>query len=288
MALALANAARLKPEIALTQALHEYNAILTNEQIEVIQSHHGHPDASAVITLTVNIDRENSGRRSRCVGTRLITFLESVQQFTTIVDTFVSSKPHIAALVWGGVKLALLAVNNFTSFFDKLSTLFMSIGSTCPRFTEFGLLYPSSVGLQKALCDYYAVIIQLCKRAIEFSRRPGLSQFATTLLSPFEAQFGNFIKDLERFGQAVRDEISLASKQVQREEARLQVIERREASIFRSLGTKFRDRASQEQKEAREWRLHAELRNKRNLIFPPSNRGGFPDLVVQGVREYRY
>ena len=95
----------------------------------------------------------------------------------------------------------------------------------------------------------------------------GLSQFAATLLSPFETQFGTFIKDLERFGQVVRDEISLASKQVQHEEARLQVIERREASLFRSLGTKFRDRASQEQREAREWRLQAELRNRRNSIF---------------------
>ncbi|KAL9122299.1 MAG: hypothetical protein Q9187_001147 [Circinaria calcarea] len=268
MALALANAARPKPEVSLTQALHEYNAILTDEQKRLLQSHHGHPDASAVITLTVDIDRKNSGRRSRCVGTRLITFLESVQQFTTIVDTFASSNPDIAALVWGGVKLALLAANNFTSFFDKLSTLFMNIGSTCPRFTQFGLLYPSSIGLQRALCDYYAIIIQLCKRSIEFSRKPGLSQFATTFLSPFEAQFGKFIKDLESFGQVVRDEISLASKQVQREEARLQVIERGEASMFRSLGTKFRDRASQERKEAREWRLQAELRNKRNLIFP--------------------
>lgn len=111
MALALANAARPKPEVALTQALYEYNAVLTDEQKKVLQSHHGPPDVSAVITLTVDIDRESSGRRSRCVGTRLITFLESVQQFTTIVNTFVSSNPHIAALVWGGVKLALLVMS---------------------------------------------------------------------------------------------------------------------------------------------------------------------------------
>lgn len=111
MALVLANTPRLKPEIALTQALDEYKAILTDAEKAVLKSHHGHPDASAVITLTVDIDRENHNRRSRCVGARLITFLESVQQFTTIVDTFVSSNPNIAALVWGGVKVALLVMS---------------------------------------------------------------------------------------------------------------------------------------------------------------------------------
>ena len=111
MALVLANPAKSKPDVALTQALHEYKAILTDEQKAVLQSHHGPPDASAVITLSVDIDRENSNRRSRCVGARLITFLESIQQFTAIVDTFVSSNPNIAALVWGGVKLALLVTS---------------------------------------------------------------------------------------------------------------------------------------------------------------------------------
>ena len=42
------------------------------------------------------------------MGPRLITFLESVQQFSGIVDVFVSSNPQMAALVWGGVKFALL------------------------------------------------------------------------------------------------------------------------------------------------------------------------------------
>lgn len=66
------------------------------------------PDAGAVFVLTAEIDNENARRRSRCVASRLFGFLESVQQFATVVDTFVSSKPGIAALVWGSVKLALL------------------------------------------------------------------------------------------------------------------------------------------------------------------------------------
>jgi hypothetical protein len=66
------------------------------------------PDPAAVFILTAEIDSENAKRRSQCVGIRIFSFLESVQQFSGIVDTFVSSNPAIAALVWGSIKFALL------------------------------------------------------------------------------------------------------------------------------------------------------------------------------------
>ena len=107
MALMLANAAPLKPELELTQALHDYEKILSGEDRSQLHSQ-TLPDATAAINLTTHIDRECSSRRSQCLGPRLITFLESIQQFSQVVDMFVSSHPQIAALVWGGVKLALL------------------------------------------------------------------------------------------------------------------------------------------------------------------------------------
>ena len=107
MALMLANAAPLKPEIELTQALHDYEKILSDEDRSQLHSQ-GLPDATAAINLTTHIDRHCSSRRRQCIGPRLITFLESIQQFSQVVDVFVSSHPEVAALVWGGVKLALL------------------------------------------------------------------------------------------------------------------------------------------------------------------------------------
>ena len=103
----LANPAPEKPEAKLETALEEYQQILSWEERNELHAQAA-PNASAAITLTTAID--SNSRRSRCVGPRLITFLESVQQFSTIVDTFVSSHPEVAALVWGGVKLALMVI----------------------------------------------------------------------------------------------------------------------------------------------------------------------------------
>lgn len=109
MALVLAGAAPPKPEIELAQALHDYETILSDEDRNQLHSQ-GLPDAMAAINFTTLIDRECSSRRGQCMGPRLITFLESIQQFSQVVDTFVSSRPEVAALVWGGVKLALLVI----------------------------------------------------------------------------------------------------------------------------------------------------------------------------------
>ena len=117
MALALRSAAPLKPRVQLEQALSEFEFVLTEEQKADLHSYRGQlPSATAAMTLTAEIDRDNSRRRTRCVGPRLTTFLESVQQFSTIVDTFVSgSQSVVAGLVWGGVKVALLVRYSLSS-----------------------------------------------------------------------------------------------------------------------------------------------------------------------------
>ena len=92
----------------LKTALASFEAILTHEQKNRLQGIAAVPDAPAIIAFTTQLDNENAKRGSRCVATRLLTFLQSIQQFTMVVDTFVSSNPAIAALVWGSVKFAVL------------------------------------------------------------------------------------------------------------------------------------------------------------------------------------
>lgn len=107
MDLVPANAAVREPEEQLARAIHDYETVLSDEDKKRLRSQ-GIPDAMAAINLTTEIDRKCNSQRSQCLGPRLITFLESIQQFSQVVDTFVSSHPQLAALVWGGVRLALL------------------------------------------------------------------------------------------------------------------------------------------------------------------------------------
>ena len=105
----------------------------------------------------------------------------------------------------------------------------MKIGCSCPRYQDFGLLYPNSERLQNLLCRYYAVVINLCKQAVLFLNKSFLSQIPSIVRS-FATEFRHFNDDLERFAIAIRQEVSLASKQLQNDEAD-------KNSRFRALAT---------------------------------------------------
>ncbi|KAJ5519799.1 hypothetical protein N7463_000252 [Penicillium fimorum] len=103
------------PTISLKQALVQFEGILTDDQKRQYQTSTKSPDAASVISFVAEIDSNKSSTTRRCVAPRLHTFLQATQQFSAIVDTFVSSNPQIAALVCGGIKTAILTASNVAS-----------------------------------------------------------------------------------------------------------------------------------------------------------------------------
>ncbi|KAH6725013.1 ankyrin repeat protein [Leptodontidium sp. MPI-SDFR-AT-0119] len=93
---------------SLEIALSEFGSVLTDNERKQLQQIKGVPDAAAALVFTAKLDASNSTRRGKSIGARAYSMLQSIQQFSTIVETFVSSHPDIAALVWGSVKLTIL------------------------------------------------------------------------------------------------------------------------------------------------------------------------------------
>lgn len=117
MALSLAKAAPLKPEIKLAQALSEFEAVLANDQKTQLRVYRGQqpPNPTDVMRFTAELDRDaGRNRKSRqCVGTRLTNVLNAIQQFSTVVDFIVgSSQSQIASAIWGAVKISLQVFMN--------------------------------------------------------------------------------------------------------------------------------------------------------------------------------
>ncbi|POR35411.1 Uncharacterized protein TPAR_04422 [Tolypocladium paradoxum] len=115
MALALAKSAPLKPEIRLAQAVSEFEADLSVEQKDAFRdgrskSYKSAPDAHDVMRVTAEFDRCPSHARLRCFGTRLMKFLNFVQQFAAAGDVIVgASQSLIACGVWTAVRLTLVS-----------------------------------------------------------------------------------------------------------------------------------------------------------------------------------
>ena len=91
----------------LQSALVDFEATLDETQRGEFQKLSAQPHARAVVQFTAELDRKNAERRSRCIAARLHPVLETVQQYSRVVDMFVSSNPKVAALLWGSIKLTL-------------------------------------------------------------------------------------------------------------------------------------------------------------------------------------
>lgn len=112
MALALSQAAPLRAEVQLAQALSEFEVILNDEQKASFRAlkQNGPPNVQDVVRLTAQIDHDIVQQRKsrRCVGPRFMSVLQAVQQFTTVADMVISGSQNlISSSVWGVAKLSL-------------------------------------------------------------------------------------------------------------------------------------------------------------------------------------
>ena len=145
-------------------------------------------------------------------------------------------------------------MSGFESYFDALSTILMNVGQSAPRYEKYALLYPASTSLRQELCNYFSVVIDLCRSAVLFIRKPFVSQALHAPRKPFDDEFGKFGKDLVKFGEAVRDEISLAAKEQQNLDSIEAAGERNANWLFRRAGAKFQQDAAHQLEENKKWR----------------------------------
>lgn len=267
MALSLISRPRLlraDPTISLNQALKEFDSSLSEDERRRYHSHCSRPDAQTVLNFVSEIDANNRGRGGRCAATRLVTFLNATQRFVVIIDTFVSSNPKIAALIWGGVKTTILVASNVASYFDKITSLIMDIGRSCPAYKSFGELFPDSLDLQTALCEYFATIIKLCMKIIQQLHTPATSLLLRAFV-PFDATFKPYQEDLSRIVKSVELQILLASQQAARSERLLSKNERKRNANFQLTFSKIQadSKSGLMQAEKREAiNLRTSIRNK--------------------------
>ncbi|KAF1976695.1 hypothetical protein BU23DRAFT_628522 [Bimuria novae-zelandiae CBS 107.79] len=213
----LANASRLKPEIRLAQAVTQFEADLSNEQKTTFRIHRSQvfdasPDSNDIMRLTAEIDRRASRNAGgRCFGPRFTNFLQVVQQFAALGDVVVGGSMNIIALaIWS------LSVANFSSYLEKLSTLFMHAGRSAPRYSIMAQLYSRSTRLQSSLSEYFIVVVRLCHQLLKSTQKPTLKLVTSTLN---DSDLRVFQTELDFWATSIKEEVTLVEAQKIQEEA---------------------------------------------------------------------
>ena len=247
----------------LLEAIGNFQAALSDRERDQLKNMGAVPKADDIMVFTAELDFIHRQRTGPSYASRLHTVLMSVGVFCSVVDTFISSHPEIAALVWGGVKLTMLVAANVASYYQPTSDLFMKLGRLCPLFADYQALYPGSIRLQGALANFDASIIRCCGHVIKTLRRPLHQQLFNSLLVSFEQEFKPDLDDIQRYSDSVMQEIQFAKAQADRQDQQLQVIERQEAQRNRTLMGRLTARADDKLKKIHEMQIQKEERSAR-------------------------
>lgn len=112
MSVAIIEAAKLKPEIRLAQAISEFDASLDGTHRATFKTYHSSspPRPQDVIRITEEINRDGARAHKawRPYGTRLVGILDRIQMFANVGDILVGGAQNmIASGVWAAVRLSL-------------------------------------------------------------------------------------------------------------------------------------------------------------------------------------
>ncbi|KAF8242919.1 ankyrin [Wilcoxina mikolae CBS 423.85] len=231
----------------LKDALEHFQDALTPEQRSELLGNPAHPPESRVIELTKQIDAKKS-RGSR----RVLRFLESVNQFSSVVDTLIQSNPIVSALVWGSVKLAIL------------------------------VFYPMAMYLE-LVASFYATVIEFCTTTIGIFKDNGFKRFTKTMWKPFKIQFKEIEGDLQDQRDKIDLEIIVAS-----ETALLR--ERQEASLYRREGVQHRLLQIEHNEGSRDWRIQQDataVRNRRVQLLARISSYNYRDSFSKALHRRR-
>ncbi|KAK3375657.1 hypothetical protein B0T24DRAFT_676581 [Lasiosphaeria ovina] len=255
--LAMVHAARLKPGVRLQQELRDYESCLCAEERRTFVDlrREGLPDTTAITRLTAEIDFSagKQHRHWRSKGQRLTNILVAVQRLAPIGDVLIGGSQNLVASgVWAAFRVCLEVSTGFITFFDKVSALLLEIGRSAPVHSELSLLFPKSDVLQSLSCEYLICIIQLCRKAILYTRKSLFSQFTASALSNFDAEFGDLRQKLAMFG-------AIIEKQVNAEFVRGQLQEASQSGKSRALIQGLSEDAKKTLREERILRLFEAL-----------------------------
>jgi hypothetical protein len=125
-----------------------------------------------VWALTEELQRQPYVERRMRNMAKINGFLDKLQVYTSTVDTFVSAKPDILALIWGPIRLLLVWTANDAKFGDAIASAMEKIGNALPQFGEMAKIFTESNKLGHVMALFFQDILEFYTITLNFFRLP--------------------------------------------------------------------------------------------------------------------
>lgn len=99
-------------------------------------------------------------------------------------------------------------------YFEKLSTLFMRLGTSWALHEDFAQLFPRSEILQTYFCEYLVTLMKLCNKVVVFGQKNTGAQLFSSLGSFFDSEFGTIQKELDQWGCLIQQQCQILAMKI--------------------------------------------------------------------------
>ncbi|KAJ6039601.1 NACHT nucleoside triphosphatase [Penicillium canescens] len=99
---------------------------------------------------------------------KIASYLDRLQQFSSVIEVLISSKPEILALIWGPIKLLMQMTKNVSLSFDAILDTMVKIGDSLPYFEKYTQLFKENERMADVLVLFYKDILDSYQITLNF------------------------------------------------------------------------------------------------------------------------
>ncbi|KAE8378971.1 NACHT domain protein [Aspergillus bertholletiae] len=189
---------------AFTDAQHSFRAKLRDPGIynQLLAT----STIDEVYKTTMKLQEEANGKGRHLAKIR--SFLDRLSKYAGIIETFVSAKPEILALIWGPLKLLLQWSGQMTTALDKFATTLVEIGHALPYVEVIGGIFESDA-IKNVLALVYEDILDFYRVNFDFFRKKRWKQLLDTLWDSHLTRLNIVVDNLRQHSGLLREEVTL-------------------------------------------------------------------------------
>lgn len=128
-----------------------------------------------VYNATKRLQEEQGKRGTLRNLRRMNTYLQRLNEYAGILDTFVQTKPDILALIWGPIKLLIHLSSSLVKSMDAILDAMCMIGEKLPLFKGYAQLFAANQRVNHVLALIFRDVLDFHLAALNFFALKGKS-----------------------------------------------------------------------------------------------------------------
>ncbi|KAI0840677.1 hypothetical protein F5Y06DRAFT_293941 [Hypoxylon sp. FL0890] len=168
---------------------------------------------------------------------RVQPLINGLKEYSGVIEVFAQAKPDVMSLVWGPLKFILQASSSIISTFEKVVKVIGDLGMTLPSFKVYTQLFQSNHDVRRALCLFYADILDFYAILLNFLTKPTLNNILESLWPNIRSSIAKVQENMENHKAMMMTNVTMEDI-LRAHQARKRMLEEHErAQAFRDSQT---------------------------------------------------